>query len=99
MRISDWSSDVCSSDLLGDRIFGPKHVQLIARFKPGEIYNADEIYDLRRAIIATGLVSEVEIEPKRGAAQPDGSVLADQIGRASCRDRVCTYVLNTGVGE
>src|SRR3546814_72854 len=53
----------------GDRIFGPKHVQLIARFKPGEIYNADEIYDLRRAIIATGLVSEVEIEPKRGAAQ------------------------------
>src|SRR3546814_4859332 len=52
-----------------DRIFGPKHVQLIARFKPGEIYNADEIYDLRRAIIATGLVSEVEIEPKRGAAQ------------------------------
>src|SRR3546814_11943895 len=97
MRISDWSSDVCSSDLLGDRIFGPKHVQLIARFKPGEIYNADEIYDLRRAIIATGLVSEVEIEPKRGAAQPDGSVLADldvrmEIGRASCRERSCPSV-------
>src|SRR3546814_18491277 len=98
MRISDWSSDVCSSDL---RIFGPKHVQLIARFKPGEIYNADEIYDLRRAIIATGLVSEVEIEPKRGAAQPDGSVLADldvRMAKAPMRTVAGSVGYDTGQG-
>src|SRR3546814_4568797 len=49
-RISDWSTDVCSSDL---------------------------ITNLRRAIIATGLVSDVDITPVRGAALADGSVLAD----------------------
>src|SRR3546814_4800882 len=64
MRISDWSSDVCSSDLIG-------------RFNPGDVYDADDITDLRRAIIATGLVSDVDITPVRGAALADGSVLAD----------------------
>src|SRR3546814_2262510 len=33
MRISDWSSDVCSSDLagvVGDRAIGHRHVQILA---------------------------------------------------------------------
>src|SRR3546814_1516774 len=32
MRISDWSSDVCSSDLAGDRLFD-KGGQLLAQFQ------------------------------------------------------------------
>src|SRR3546814_6996792 len=61
----------------GDRIFGPKHIGRIGRFNPGDVYDADDITDLRRAIIATGLVSDVDITPVRGAALADGSVLAD----------------------
>lgn len=61
----------------GDRIFGPKHVSRIARFDKGDIYDVTDIEDLRRAIIATGLVSDVEIKPVRGAMQADGTVLAD----------------------
>ncbi len=61
----------------GDHIFGPKHVARIARFKQGQVYDATEVDDLRRAIIATGLISEVDIKPVRGATLADQSVLAD----------------------
>lgn len=61
----------------GDRIFGPKHVAHIARFAKGDVYNAAEVDDLRRAIIATGLVSSVDIRPVRGTVEADGSVMAD----------------------
>jgi translocation and assembly module TamA len=50
--------------------FGAKHIARIARFKPGQIYNQARIDDLRRAIIATGLVSSVKLEPVPGSA-PD----------------------------
>jgi translocation and assembly module TamA len=50
--------------------FGAKHIARIARFKPGQIYNQTRIDDLRRAIIATGLVSSVKLEPVPGNA-PD----------------------------
>lgn len=61
----------------GDRIFGPRHISRIARFQQGQTYDAAKIDDLRRAIIATGLVSNVDIKPVKGAALADGSVLAD----------------------
>jgi translocation and assembly module TamA len=61
----------------GDRIFGPKHIGRIGRFDPGDVYDSADIDDLRRAIIATGLVSDVSITPVQGAEQVDGSVLAD----------------------
>jgi translocation and assembly module TamA len=55
-------------NVIGDRApFGVKHVQTIARFRPGQIYDQSLIDDLRRAIIATGLVSSVKIEPVPGA--------------------------------
>src|SRR3546814_7946526 len=62
MRISDWSSDVCSSDLGGDRRVAAVHREDIL----GQIVGAD-----RQEI---GLSGEQEI------------------GRASCRERVCQYV-------
>jgi translocation and assembly module TamA len=48
--------------------FGARHIARIARFKVGETYNQDRIDDLRRAIIATGLVSSVKLEPVPAAA-------------------------------
>ena len=50
--------------VLGDKPpFGAKHTQVIARFRPGELYNQLMIDDLRRALVATGLVSNAKVEP------------------------------------
>ncbi|MCF2514460.1 BamA/TamA family outer membrane protein [Sphingomonas sp. G124] len=45
----------------GEPPFSNRHVQRIARFKAGDRYEADEVADLRRALIATGLISSVEV--------------------------------------
>src|SRR3546814_6615987 len=62
MRISDWSSDVCSSDLQGD--VGVRLGGALERF-------------LHR--------------PAGGVVDMDDAAVAE-IGRASCRERVCQYV-------
>ncbi len=49
--------------------FDAKHVELISRFKPGELYKQADVDDLKRALIATGLVSSASVEP---VAVPDG---------------------------
>ncbi len=43
--------------------FNAKHVGLLARIKPGDTYDQTKIDDLKRAIIATGLVSSLSVEP------------------------------------
>ena len=48
-------------------LFGPRHIQRIARFDPGEWFKASDTEDLRRALIATGLVGSVEIAPRANA--------------------------------
>src|SRR3546814_3627996 len=76
MRISDWSSDVCSSDLWpGDEedvVSGDRHgIERVPR-------DADD---------------GVPVEGRRQLGQRH--VLREslhQIGRASCRERVCQYV-------
>src|SRR3546814_6606425 len=68
MRISDWSSDVCSSDLS----FGYRtHAQAGPR--------------------RTVPVGRTRAPPPR-AAPPDQEAHRSEIGRASCRERVCQYV-------
>lgn len=47
-----------------EEIFSATHVQRIARFRPGDTYEASEVDDLRRALVATGLVSSVTLKPK-----------------------------------
>src|SRR3546814_19634191 len=63
MRISDWSSDVCSSDLEGRADGGAVHFR--------------QAFDAHAQHLGLG-----------------GGVLdaAIEIGRASCRERVCQYV-------
>jgi translocation and assembly module TamA len=62
-------------------LFGAKHIQTIARWKPGAPYAAPLVEDLRRALIATGLVSAVAIRPVPG--ETPGSVdLAVSLERA-----------------
>src|SRR3546814_1263203 len=87
MRISDWSSDVCSSDLYG---FNKSHAaaySLVAYqtawlkcHYPAEFFSAVLTYEIdkheRMALIKDDM-EEMGIS---------------QIGRASCRERVCQYV-------
>lgn len=61
--------DVLSND--PDFLSG-RHLGRIARFDPGDLYSTSMQSDLRRAIIATGLVSSVAITP-RAVAQPEGA--------------------------
>src|SRR3546814_20599380 len=79
MRISDWSSDVCSSDLEdGDlRPFG--QWRRAERFRNRRLYRFGVRGRLRR-------VGGGKLISGRGAA------LRQQIGRASWRERVCQYV-------
>lgn len=53
--------------LPGNRVFDVDHVQDIARFDPGAPYDASALVDLRRALIQTGLVSSVQVQPIEGA--------------------------------
>jgi translocation and assembly module TamA len=58
----------------GDLAFDQKHVEVLARFKRGELYDSRKIDDLRQALVATGLFSTVAAEPLRtGEAVGDGT--------------------------
>jgi translocation and assembly module TamA len=59
---------VVSSD---PEFLSSRHFQRIARFDPGDIFQQSLETDLRRAIIATGLVSSVTITPRETRA-PEG---------------------------
>src|SRR3546814_4855984 len=70
MRISDWSSDVCSSDLVADMLApSPDRVRIGVR--------EDHLVD---AVVLGG------------QRHRDALVRRHEIGRASCRERVCQYV-------
>src|SRR3546814_9158920 len=85
MRISDWSSDVCSSDLLALVAQSQREAdrQLQALEQRQERLN-QELRDLNAP-------DPDNVERLAG----DSAALQEQleeIGRASCRERVCQYV-------
>jgi len=45
----------------GEPPFGAKHVQTIARFRPGQRFEQSKVDDLRRALIATSLVASADV--------------------------------------
>lgn len=77
--------------------FDAKHIAQIARFAPGERYDAARIDDLRRAIIATGLVSSVKLEPVPGA-MPDKVDIAVSLEPAPMRTIAGEAGYGTGEG-
>src|SRR3546814_20186033 len=102
MRISDWSSDVCSSDLPQSRHLvssdfangdpagttAPnERASLLARSPFGDFWRPDRPPTTRATIMAVILVVTVFLVL---AGLIIGDVL--KIGRASCRERVCQYV-------
>src|SRR3546814_13641573 len=101
MRISDWSSDVCSSDLAGypDGRSAQTGKPLILYFDSAGGMGSSAMLDwMRRQLGALNVQLEVRAtdynrfqdKMRNGSAQMYmwGWV---EIGRASCRERVCQY--------
>ncbi len=49
----------------GDLAFDAEHVEVLARFERGDLYDSREVDDLRKALVATGLLGTVSVEPER----------------------------------
>jgi len=66
----------------GDPVFGVEHIDVLARFKPGQIYDSRKVDDLRQALVATSLFSTVAVEPVRtNTPGPDGTEAVDLLVR------------------
>src|SRR3546814_14952473 len=98
MRISDWSSDVCSSDL-----HTVESVETVfVRFYAGSGAVTLSAFDIARRFLAryaprSAPLFEAEREAGRSAIHlrqhaPHEQFEVREIGRASCRERVCQYV-------
>src|SRR3546814_7803252 len=80
MRISDWSSDVCSSDLargLGKQI-GALLEDINSKAQGLDSGDATRVCDQLKSIYGKAYHAEIDAQSK--------------LGRASCRERVCQYV-------
>src|SRR3546814_13765534 len=97
MRISDWSSDVCSSDLsledavaeadyVQESVFERVDVKHRISLAIGAAIRADAIVGSSSSgIPASEFTGDVQRRERFIIAHPE-------IGRASCRERVCQYV-------
>src|SRR3546814_9952460 len=98
MRISDWSSDVCSSDLDAKHHPALKLVEPLRAFIPvvvgAGVRPADDHHD--ELAVVDALVADRRLEQVAVFLDPGLQVQWNgqhgKIGRASCRERVCQYV-------
>src|SRR3546814_11555180 len=114
MRISDWSSDVCSSDLFD---INADWVDYAAAGASGaeditaRLFEVLAVVELKGDVYRFGLTGSIDPAQRPevaeailraraaliGRLQERGHDDLVEIGRASCRDRVCTYVSTAGV--
>src|SRR3546814_1107974 len=95
MRISDWSSDVCSSDLPG--AYTPRSAEEMQRIE--QLVRTAVGFDQARGdqVTVVNVHFPSVVDPSGVvAANPlmgfDKNDIMREIGRASCRERVCQYV-------
>src|SRR3546814_15603918 len=105
MRISDWSSDVCSADLdlsvLNDQFddFGRGthlHAPFLGRqdLGSGESSACAPLSGFQMALEAGAdmLSAGLHLDPFVRRGKTVAIAIGGEIGRASCRERVCPYV-------
>src|SRR4029079_2697990 len=76
--------------------FSPKHVQIIARFDPGDPFKRSKVNDLRRALIATVLVASAEV---RVVPSPDRQTVNVDVHLEPAPMRTVAGELGYGTGE
>src|SRR3546814_18295994 len=86
MRISDWSSDVCSSDLSNKTMATNHHVAV------GTVLKALNQLSVEGLIRTSPRGTFVADAPMTGVAAKERLLRSRQIGRASCGERVRQYV-------
>src|SRR3546814_18306603 len=97
MRISDWSSDVCSSDLQNGTVL-VRAGRIAAAGANVAVPSGVRTIDAKGATVTPGLIAVNTALGLLEVSSVDGSVANKthnsgiKIGRASCRDRVCQYV-------
>src|SRR3546814_8734190 len=105
MRISDWSSDVCSSDLRGDLVcvkpawlyddrsglvvIAGRESLIGHHLASGRNDTAARVLHDWRELFPDALYLELT---RTGRDGEEAFNAAAEIGRASCRERVCKYV-------
>src|SRR3546814_14268450 len=104
MRISDWSSDVCSSDLAHPPVGRPGVGVLLVNLGTPDAPTPGAVKAYLREFLSDPRVVEIppliwqpilrgvilNTRPRKSAHAY--SLVWDQIGRASCRERGCQYV-------
>ncbi|HMS19648.1 MAG TPA: BamA/TamA family outer membrane protein [Sphingorhabdus sp.] len=66
----------------GNPVFDPEHVGILRRFRTGDLYDTRKVDDLREALVGTGLLSTVSIEPVASSElASDGTAYADLLVR------------------
>src|SRR3546814_12724880 len=83
MRISDWSSDVCSSDLHSGN--APVVSKQPASRSKRQLHQSKALDLVTQSAQYAASRREIRRVGRRRGSAP-------QIGRASCRERVCSYV-------
>jgi translocation and assembly module TamA len=76
--------------------FDARHVAVISRFSRGQPFKQSEVADLDRAIIATGLVSQLKISPQESA---DGKSVDIDISMTPAPPRTIAGEIGYGTGE
>src|SRR3546814_4654411 len=84
MRISDWSSDVCSSDLFACEVTRPDDTVTVHQMS-----SVTPMPNAGSELPEDGKPIPADTWVELTFADADGN---EQIGRASCRERVCQYV-------
>lgn len=81
--------------------FGADHMEVIRRYKPGQIYDSRQVDDLRKALVATGLFSSVAVDPVRtNEAAPDGTEYVDlMVEQEAGPPRTLAGELGYGTGQ
>src|SRR3546814_11407181 len=95
MLISDWSSYVCSSDLLDE---GGQAIDTAGSFVGVPAMSSASFVLTLSCADRPGIVAAITTElAALGANIAESNQFWDQIGRASRRERVCQYVEIAGV--
>ena len=83
-------------DDVSANVFSSRHLGRIARFDKGDVYQASDVEDLRRAIVATGLVSSASVEPRDASDGEHSDII---VSLAPAPMRTISGELGYGTGE